>query len=82
MSSKLLKLTIAKVDAPVFDDDVIFVTLPGISGEMTILAHHTALISPLKSGTITIKKKDGNLQTITIEQGTLEMSQNHATILI
>ena len=82
MSSKLLQLTISRVDAPVFDGEVISITVPGTSGEMTILAQHTALISPLKKGTITIKKTDGTQETIAIESGTLEISQNHATVLI
>ncbi len=82
MTAKLLQLTISRVDAPVFDGEVISVSLPGVSGEMTILANHTALISPLKKGTATIKKTDGTTETIEIESGTLEISQNHATILI
>ena len=79
---KLLKLTISRVDAPLFDGEVISVTIPGVDGEMTILAHHTALISPLKKGIITIKKSDNLLEAIEIESGTLEISQNHATILL
>ncbi len=80
--SKLLQLTISRVDGPVFDGEVISVTVPGIDGEMTILANHSALISPLKAGTIKIKKSDESTEEIETEQGTLEISQNHATILI
>ena len=82
MTTKLLKLTISRVDAPIFDGEVVFVTLPGIDGEMTILANHSALISPLKKGILTLKKVDSETEKIEIESGTLEISQNHATILI
>ncbi len=78
----LLKLTVSKVDAPIFDGEVESVIVPGIDGEMEILAHHTALISPLKSGAITIKKAGGESETHEIESGTLEVSDNHATVLI
>lgn len=78
----LLKLTISRVDAPIFDGEVVSVTLPGIAGEMTILAKHSALISPLKKGVITVRKSSEDIQTIEIESGTLEISQNHATVLI
>jgi F-type H+-transporting ATPase subunit epsilon len=78
---KLLKLTVSKVDGPVFDGEVSFVTVPGVAGEMTILASHEALISPLKAGKITIQTAT-NKQEIVIESGTLEISHNHATILI
>ena len=79
---KLLQLTISKVDAPVFDGDVVSVTVPGTEGEMTILADHEALISVLRAGTVTVRLEAGDVQTFTIEQGTIEISHNHATVLI
>ncbi len=79
---KLLNLIITKVDEPVFAAEVASVTLPGAAGDMTLLANHTPIISPLKSGVILIKREDGSEETINIENGTLEMSDNHATILI
>lgn len=79
---KLLKLTISKVDTPVFDGEVISVMVPGVDGEMEILANHEPLISPLKAGVITIKKADGERSEHEIESGTLEISHNHATVLI
>jgi F-type H+-transporting ATPase subunit epsilon len=79
---KLLKLSISKVDGPVFDGEVVSVTVPGSAGEMTILAQHSSLISPLKKGTITLKKADGQVETFDAESGTLEISNNHATILL
>lgn len=78
----LLKLTISKVNAPVFDGDVISVQIPGVAGEMEILAHHEPIISPLKAGKLTIKKADGTKETYDITSGTLEVSNNHATVLI
>ncbi len=79
---KLLKLTIARVDGLVFQGDVVSVALPGTSGAMELLANHEALISPLRAGEIRIKQADGTLETITVEAGTLEVSNNHATVLI
>ena len=80
--AKLLKLTISKVDAPVFDGEVVSVTVPGTEGEMTILADHEALISVLRAGTVTVRPETGEIQTFTIDQGTIEISHNHATVLI
>ena len=79
---KLLKLTISRVDGPVFDGDVISVYVPGVAGDMQILAGHEALISPLKKGTVTILKADNREESHLIDSGTLEISNNHATILI
>ncbi len=79
---KLLNLTISRVDMPLFDGPVAFVTVPGLAGEMTIMADHAALISPLKAGTIVIRREDGEDESLQIETGTLEISHNQATILV
>ena len=79
---KLLKLMLTRVDGPVFEGEAVSITLPGADGEMTILANHEALISPLKKGTVTIRKADGTEETHKIDSGTLEISNNQATVLI
>ena len=82
MAEKLLRVTIAKVDGPVFDGEVISVAVPGVAGDMELLAGHEALISPLKGREVRIKKADGTTEAFSVESGTLEVSHNHATILI
>lgn len=82
MSEKFLKLTVARVDGPVFDGEVISVAVPGVAGDMELLAGHEALISPLKNGEVRIKKTDGTTESFGVISGTLEVSHNHATILI
>jgi F-type H+-transporting ATPase subunit epsilon len=82
MTNKLLKFTISRVDEPIFDGEVMSVTLPGIAGEMTILPNHTALISPLKKGIVTYISADSIVSKLEINSGTLEISKNHATVLI
>ena len=72
---------IAKVDGPLFDGEAMSVTVPGVEGEMTILPEHTALISPLRKGVITVHKDDGE-EFFEIQEGTLEVSGNRATILM
>ncbi len=79
---KTLELTIARVDAPVFSGSVLQVTVPGSEGEMTLLPDHAPLMSALKAGKITVKKTDGEVMTVEIATGTLEISQNHVTILL
>ena len=81
-TQKLLKLTISKVDAPVFDGEVISVTVPGSEGEMTILADHEALITVLKAGKLSVKTETGEVMEYAVISGTLEISNNHATVLI
>lgn len=82
MEKKLFKLTITRVDQPVFTGEVISVLLPAVDGPMQLLANHQALISPLKKGVIKIEKEGGVIENIEINNGTLEVSYNHATVLI
>ena len=82
VEQRLLKLTIARVDGPVFDGEVVSVAVPGVAGDMELLAGHEALISPLKAGEVRIKNSDGTTETFSLMAGTLEISNNHATILI
>lgn len=79
---KLLKLTISRVDGPVFDGEVISVAVPGIAGDMQIFSQHEPLISPLKKGEVKVEKENKETEVHEIESGTLEISNNHATILI
>lgn len=81
-TQKLLKLTISRVDGPVFDGEVISATVPGVEGEMTLLADHAPLVSVLKTGNIMIKKSDGTVENFPVESGTLEVSHNTTTVLL
>ncbi len=65
-----------------FEGEVVSVILPGVDGEMTIMADHAPIISPLKTGVITVKKDNGEEETFPITAGTLEMSENQATVLV
>lgn len=75
------KLVITKIDGPVFDGDVTSVTLPGENGEMTVLAHHEALITRLKAGTITVQHSVGK-ETFPVESGVVEIANNTTTVLL
>jgi F-type H+-transporting ATPase subunit epsilon len=77
----LLNLVITRVDGPVFEGEVMSVTVPGLDGEMTLLANHEPLISTLKAGDITLRMPNGE-ESFGVTNGTLEVSGNQATILI
>jgi F-type H+-transporting ATPase subunit epsilon len=79
---KTFTLTISRVDGPVFSGAVRSMTLPGIDGEMTILPDHTALISPLSVGTLTITDHENVEHRFPVTTGTLEVSSNQATVLL
>jgi len=80
-NQKIFQVTVTKVDGPLLNGEALSVTVPGVEGEMTILPEHTALISPLKQGVITVHTSNGE-EFFDIERGTLEVSGNQATVLL
>ena len=77
-----MKLTISQIDKVLLSDDVESVTVPGTSGEMTVLAHHMPLITTLKRGTITVKHKEGKPEVFEIDSGFLEIGKTETVILV
>lgn len=79
---KTFRLTIARVDGALFDADVISVSVPGQAGDMTILAQHEALISPLKEGVVSVVRDDHEVESFESTNGVIEVHDNHVSILL
>ena len=77
-----LDLTIASVAQTFFDGEAVSVIVPGVLGEMQILANHAAIISNLQKGRVIIEKVDGEKEVMIIQGGILEHSNNHTTLLV
>ena len=76
-----LQVTIAKVSETLFEGVADSLKVPGTDGEMEILAHHEALITTLKTGTITLRS-NGTKEEYKIDSGVLEVSNNKAVVLV
>ena len=81
MSDQVLHLSIISPDKRIFEGEASSVTLPGSAGSFTILAHHAPIVSSLKKGTLTYVSS-GNEQTVDIEGGFIEMSNEVVTVCI
>lgn len=81
MSHHALNVLIATVSETLFSGSADSVTVPGVAGEMTILAHHEPIITTLRPGTLTVRTKEG-VQTYPVDRGVLEVSNNTANILL
>lgn len=80
--AKTFHLTIAKVGATLFNGEVASATFPGSEGELTVLAHHEAFVTSLKTGMIRVQ---GHEELLTFEvdsSGVLEISNNQATVIL
>ena len=78
---KPFTLIITAIDAPLYNGEVFSVSLPGEDGAMTVLAHHQALITRLKEGTIVVKDAAGE-QSFPVEGGVVEIANNKVTVLL
>ena len=80
---KTFHLTIAKVGENLFDGEAVSATLPGLSGQFTVLANHEPYVSELKIGVTKVKSADGSVQSISVPGGGIaEISHNQATVLL
>ncbi len=72
---------IAKVGEALFEGEALSLSVPGTEGDMTILPHHSALISTLRSGTVKVATKDA-VHTFEIQKGLIEISNNEVIVLV
>jgi F-type H+-transporting ATPase subunit epsilon len=82
MAENTFHLVVASVGKTLFDDRARSVTVPGTSGEMQLLAHHEAIVTTLKTGTISIKDQHGEARTFDVESGVLECANNRVVVLL
>ena len=66
-------LLVFAIDREIFAGNAKFLTVPGIDGELQILANHTPLICRLKDGDVRIEGEDGVTKKIPIAGGVIEV---------
>jgi F-type H+-transporting ATPase subunit epsilon len=76
-----LKLEIITPSGKIFSDDVESVLLPGSEGEFGVLKGHSSLISLLTAGIIEVKTKDGHEESVAVDWGYAEVSENGVVVL-
>ena len=78
----MFKLIVAQVDKTLFEGEITQVTCAGEIGDLTVLAHHAPLVTPLRAGELKIVDNAGVETYIKVEGGILEVGSNTATILL
>ena len=76
-----MKVRIAKVGASVFEGEARSLSVPGSEGDMTILPHHTALITSLRQGVVVVRTDEQTLE-FPIQKGLVEISNNEVIVLL
>ncbi len=76
-----MHLEIITPDKKLFEDEVQYISLPGIDGGFGILDRHAPLISALKKGTVKITDKLSAKHNFEINGGVVEVLNNKVVIL-
>jgi F-type H+-transporting ATPase subunit epsilon len=74
-------LSVLTPERSVFEGAVEYVEVPGTEGYLGVLANHAALVTGLASGTLTVRKPDGAVESFGVSGGFFEVSNNQATVL-
>ena len=87
--SNTFHLVIASIGETRFDGPALSATISTTAGEITVLAHHEALVATLKPGKITVREhasSEGGSASggkeFQIDGGVLEVSGNRAVVLL
>jgi F-type H+-transporting ATPase subunit epsilon len=75
------QLDVVSLTGSIFSGEVKEVILPGISGEMTILARHMPIVSPLTTGEVVIKTEQ-EVFSLSIGKGVFSFDSDRARLLI
>ena len=67
-------------DVVLYDGDATYVGLAGSDGSLGILNNHAALVTTLREGEVVVKN-DNDEQVFAVKGGTVEVLNNHVTIL-
>jgi F-type H+-transporting ATPase subunit epsilon len=81
MSTKTIKFEIVTPERVVLKQEILQITVPTMSGEITVLPDHIPLVSILKSGVLEIKRADNVTEIIAVSAGFLEVMKDKVVIL-
>ena len=81
MSQKTIKFEIVTPERVVSKQEVLQISVPTTTGEITILPDHIPLVSILKSGVIEVKRIDNIVEIISVSGGFIEVLKDKVVIL-
>ncbi|MFA5886689.1 MAG: ATP synthase F1 subunit epsilon [Patescibacteria group bacterium] len=81
MSVKTIKFEIVTPERVVFREEILQLSVPTTTGEITVLPDHIPLVSILQSGVIELKKIDGSQEVMAVSAGFIEVMKDKVVIL-
>lgn len=78
-----MKVSIISPNKTLFSGEAALVSLPGVSGNFTVLDHHAPIVSVLEKGEIGIAmEENGDKSTFEIKSGFIEVHDNNVTVCV
>lgn len=81
MSIKTIKFEIVTPERVVLSQEILQITVPTTSGEITILPDHIPLVSVLRPGVLEVKLADNSAEIISVSGGFIEVVKDKVIIL-
>jgi len=81
MSQKTIKFEIVTPERVVLRQEILQITVPTTSGEITILPDHIPLVSVLQPGVIELKRSDNIVEIMSVSGGFIEVMKDKIVIL-
>lgn len=81
MSQKIIKFEIVTPERVVLKEDVLQISVPTTTGEITVLPDHIPLVSILQSGVIEIKRTDDSKEIMAVSGGFIEVMKDKVVVL-
>ena len=78
---KTIKFEIVTPELTVLKQEILQISVPTTSGEITVLPDHIPLVSVLKTGVIELKLADNNTEIISVSGGFIEVMKDKIVIL-
>jgi F-type H+-transporting ATPase subunit epsilon len=77
-----MKIDIVTPLGRIFQGEINEATFPGSDGEFGVLDGHSPLVTTLKPGLISLKKKNGKNEIIAVNWGYVEVTPDHVNVLV
>jgi F-type H+-transporting ATPase subunit epsilon len=81
MAAATLRLEIVTPESKAYSDDVEFVVLPGVEGEMGVYPMHVPLLTQIVPGELVVTKA-GQTHHLAVGEGFVEITQERVNVLV
>ncbi len=81
MSESTIHFKIATPEKVIYENDILKVSIPTTTGEITILPHHIPLVSIVQAGELKVTDEMGE-QVIAISSGFVEIKANNEVVIL